>query len=150
MEDLIIYEDDEQTVVISSILRDFLEYYYVRKFRLEKPQFNALLALVLKDAESNGIKLQDVKILANGTVPIVKYGQGLVLIDKFQCFDLAFDILTSIEDYDKIDKDEIKDLIEENSDIHFLFFPKEVFKVRGYMYTLNDNNELIVSFFSYN
>ena len=150
MEDLTIYEDDEQTVVISSILRDFLEYYYVRKFRLEKPQFNDLLALVLKDAESNGIKLQDVKILANGTVPIVKYGQELVLIDKFQCFDLAFDILTSIEDYDKIDKDEIKDLIEENDDIHFLFFPKEVFKVRGYMYTLNDNNELIVSFFSYN
>lgn len=149
MEDLVIYEDDEQTVVISSILRDFLEYYYVRKFRLEKPQFNALLALVLKDAETNGIKLQDVKILANGTVPIVKYGQGLVLIDKFQCFDLAFDILTSIEDYDKIDKDEIKDLIEENGDIHFLFFPKEVFKVRGYMYTLNDDNELIVSFFSY-
>ena len=150
MEDLVIYEDDEQSVVISSILRDFLEYYYVRKFRLEKPHFNALLALVLKDAESNGIKLQDVKILANGTVPIVKYGQGLVLIDKFQCFDLAFDILTSIEDYDKINKDEIKDLIEENGDIHFLFFPKEVFKVRGYMYTLNDNTELIVSFFSYN
>ena len=47
-----------------------------------------------------------------------------MLIDKFQCFDLAFDILTSIEDYDKIDKDEIKDLIEENGDIHFLFFPK--------------------------
>ena len=150
MEDLIIYEDNEQTVVISSVLRDFLEYYYVRKFRLEKPQFNALLALVLKDAESKGIKLQDVKILANGTVPIIKYGQGLVLIDKFQCFDLAFDILTSIEDYDKIDKDEIKDLIEENDNIHFLFFPKEVFKVRGYMYTLNNNNELIVNFFSYN
>ena len=37
MEDLTIYEDDEQTVVISSVLRDFLEYYYVRKFRLEKP-----------------------------------------------------------------------------------------------------------------
>ena len=47
-------------------------------------------------------------------------------------------------------KDEIKDLIEENDNIHFLFFPKEVFKVRGYMYTLNNNNELIVSFFSYN
>lgn len=149
MEDLTIYEDDEQTVVISSILRDFLEYYYVRKFKLEKPQFNALLALVLKDAETNGVNLKDVKILANGTVPIIKYGQGLVLIDKFQCFDLAFDILTSIEDYDKIDKDEIKDLIEENGDIHFLFFPKAVFKVRGYMYTLNDDNELIVSFFSY-
>ena len=118
MEDLTIYEDDEQTVVISSVLRDFLEYYYVRKFRLEKPQFNALLALVLKDAETNGVNLKDVKILANGTVPIIKYGQGLVLIDKFQCFDLAFDILTSIEDYDKIDKDEIKDLIEENGDIN--------------------------------
>lgn len=150
MEDLTIYEDNEQTVVISSILRDFLEYYYVRKFRLEKPQFNTLLALVLKDAESNGIKLQDVKILANGTVPIIKYGQGLVLIDKFQCFDLAFDILTSIEDYDKIDKDEIKNLIEENNNIHFLFFPKKIFEVCGYMYSLNDNNELIVSFFSYN
>lgn len=149
MEDLTIYEDDEQTVVISSILRDFLEYYYVRKFKLEKPQFNALLALVLKDAETNGVNLKDVKILANGTVPIIKYGQGLALIDKFQCFDLAFDILTSIEDYDKIDKDEIKYLIEENGDIHFLFFPKAVFKVRGYMYTLNDDNELIVSFFSY-
>lgn len=146
---LVLYQDDEKEIYLSEEFVDFMDKYYIKKFKLDKTSFDLLISGVLRDANNKKINLKDVQVYANSNVMYLKYGQKLVLLDKFKIFEEAFDLLTEIEDYDMIDTEEIKKMIESEENIYCNFYPEKFFGVGGYLFSINKNKEMLITFFSY-
>lgn len=150
MEDLVIYSDKEKEIFISGEFIDFYENYYIKKIHLTDTQFKVLTTFILVDANTHGIDVKKVHAAANSEIPVLKYGQDLILINDFSYLNKAFDILTSIEDYDIMNTDELSEMFLEDG-IHSYFFknPERTYGVKGALYYLTNDNKLLMAFFSY-
>lgn len=149
MSKLVLYQDEEKEIYLSKEFIDFIDKYYIKKFKLDKASFDLLISGVLRDANSKKLDLKDIQVYANSNVLYLKYGQKLVLLDRFKIFEEAFDLLTEIEDYDIINMEEIKRMIESEGNIYCNFYPEKFFGVGGYLFNINENKEMLITFFSY-
>lgn len=151
MEDKIIYQDKEQIVSLSGEFLDFMDTYYVQKVILSKRNFNFLLKLVLRNAEQNGVILKDIQVKVSSKAIKFKPYQAVCLTEQFLPLTEAFDLLTSIEDYSIIDKNEIVHEIEElytedDTNVGCFIFPTPLFQVDGYVWCQYEDKLLVVFF----
>ena len=86
----------------------------------------------MRDANSKKLDLKDIQVYANSNVLYLKYGQKLVLLDRFKIFEEAFDLM-----------------IESEGNIYCNFYPEKFFGVGGYLFNINENKEMLITFFSY-
>lgn len=149
-----IYNNGKIKVEIDGVFHKILQEFIVKTIQLTPVQYKNILEVVFESIILSDIDYKGCTVKASSSVPILEKYKMLSLIEPFDIFEYAFDILVSM------DKDECLNNIQEIEEIIYCYynlnnipfqikiFPNSIYQIDGFI-AVKIEQELLISLFAF-